>query len=193
MPDVSFESLAVVMGVAFVAPLALGLVPRLRVPAVVLEIVLGIVIGPQVLALGVGGRAGADPLGRRAGVPALPRRARDRLRSAARTTPAARGARVPGLPGACGRRRCRARRARVRARPAARGGDPDRDVARTRDPGAQGGRSHRQPPRPAGDRRCVHRGLLRGDPPVAAVLEGLVRHRRRSSCCSASSSSRSVS
>ena len=50
MPDVSFESLAVVMGVAFVAPLALGLVPRLRVPAVVLEIVLGIVIGPQVLA-----------------------------------------------------------------------------------------------------------------------------------------------
>ena len=49
MPNVSFESLAVVMGVAFIAPLALGLVPRLRVPAVVLEIVLGIVIGPQVL------------------------------------------------------------------------------------------------------------------------------------------------
>jgi Kef-type K+ transport system membrane component KefB len=46
---VSFSSLAVVLAVAFVAPLALGLVPRLRVPAVVLEIVLGIVIGPQVL------------------------------------------------------------------------------------------------------------------------------------------------
>src|SRR5712691_7381523 len=37
------------MAVAFTAPLALGLVPRLRVPAVVIEIVLGIVIGPDVL------------------------------------------------------------------------------------------------------------------------------------------------
>jgi Kef-type K+ transport system membrane component KefB len=46
---VSFGSLAVVMAVAFAAPLALGLVPRLRVPAVVIEIVLGIVIGPDVL------------------------------------------------------------------------------------------------------------------------------------------------
>jgi Sodium/hydrogen exchanger family len=49
MPDVSFSSLAVVLGVAFAAPLVLGLVPRLRIPAVVLEIVLGIVVGPQVL------------------------------------------------------------------------------------------------------------------------------------------------
>jgi Sodium/hydrogen exchanger family len=49
MPDVSFSSLTVVLGVAFAAPLALGLVPRLRIPAVVLEIVLGIVVGPQVL------------------------------------------------------------------------------------------------------------------------------------------------
>ena len=49
MPDASFTSLAVVMGVAFLAPLVLGLLPRLRIPAVVLEIVLGIVIGPQVL------------------------------------------------------------------------------------------------------------------------------------------------
>lgn len=49
MPDVSFDSLAIVAGVAFTAPLALGLIPRLRVPAVVLEIVLGIVVGPQVL------------------------------------------------------------------------------------------------------------------------------------------------
>jgi Kef-type K+ transport system membrane component KefB len=31
------------------APLALGLFPRVRLPAIVLEIVLGIVIGPQVL------------------------------------------------------------------------------------------------------------------------------------------------
>src|SRR5881392_3556072 len=37
------------MAVAFVTPLALGLVPRLQVPAVVVEIVLGILIGPDVL------------------------------------------------------------------------------------------------------------------------------------------------
>lgn len=49
MPDLSFTSLAVVLAVAFVTPLALGLVPRVRVPAVVVEIVLGIVIGPSVL------------------------------------------------------------------------------------------------------------------------------------------------
>ncbi len=49
MPEASFTSLAVVMGVAFLAPLVLGLFPRLKVPAVVLEIVLGIVVGPQVL------------------------------------------------------------------------------------------------------------------------------------------------
>jgi Kef-type K+ transport system membrane component KefB len=47
--DVSFTNLAVVAAVAFAAPLALGLVPMLRLPAVVLEIVLGIVVGPQVL------------------------------------------------------------------------------------------------------------------------------------------------
>jgi Kef-type K+ transport system membrane component KefB len=46
---VSFTNLAVVAAVAFAAPLALGLVPMLRLPAVVLEIVLGIVVGPQVL------------------------------------------------------------------------------------------------------------------------------------------------
>jgi Kef-type K+ transport system membrane component KefB len=46
---VSFTSLAIVAAVAFAAPLALGLVPGLRLPAVVLEIVLGIVVGPAVL------------------------------------------------------------------------------------------------------------------------------------------------
>jgi Kef-type K+ transport system membrane component KefB len=46
---VSFNSLAVVLAVAFFSRLVLGLVPRLRVPAVVVEIVLGIVIGPAVL------------------------------------------------------------------------------------------------------------------------------------------------
>jgi Kef-type K+ transport system membrane component KefB len=49
MTDVSFESLTVVLGIAFVVPLVLGFVPRLRIPAVVVEIVLGIVVGPQVL------------------------------------------------------------------------------------------------------------------------------------------------
>jgi len=49
VPDLSFTSLAVVLAVAFFTPLALGLVPRVRVPAVVVEIVLGIVIGPAVL------------------------------------------------------------------------------------------------------------------------------------------------
>jgi Kef-type K+ transport system membrane component KefB len=45
----SFSSLAIVAAVAFLAPLALGLVPRLRLPAVVLEILLGIVVGPAVV------------------------------------------------------------------------------------------------------------------------------------------------
>jgi Kef-type K+ transport system membrane component KefB len=45
---ISFTSVAVVAAVALVAPLAVGLT-RLRLPAIVLEIVLGIVVGPQVL------------------------------------------------------------------------------------------------------------------------------------------------
>jgi Kef-type K+ transport system membrane component KefB len=44
-----FSGLLIVVAVAFAAPFALGLLPRLRLPAVVLEIVLGIVIGPAVL------------------------------------------------------------------------------------------------------------------------------------------------
>ena len=47
----SFDGLLVVCAVAFAAPFALGLVPRLRLPSIVLEIVLGIVIGPSVLGL----------------------------------------------------------------------------------------------------------------------------------------------
>jgi Kef-type K+ transport system membrane component KefB len=49
LPDVSFHSLAVVLAVAFLARLVLGLVPRSYVPGVVVEIVLGIIIGPAVL------------------------------------------------------------------------------------------------------------------------------------------------
>ncbi|HEX6700714.1 MAG TPA: cation:proton antiporter [Gaiellaceae bacterium] len=46
--EISFTSVAVVAAVALVAPLAVGL-SGLRLPAIVLEIVLGIVVGPQVL------------------------------------------------------------------------------------------------------------------------------------------------
>jgi sodium/hydrogen exchanger family protein len=47
MPDVSFGGLLVVAAIAVTAPLVVGLVPALRVPAVVLEIVAGIVVGPS--------------------------------------------------------------------------------------------------------------------------------------------------
>ncbi|HKA10608.1 MAG TPA: cation:proton antiporter [Candidatus Dormibacteraeota bacterium] len=49
MPPLSFEGLLGVALIAFGAPLLLGLAPRLRVPAVVLEIIAGIVVGPSVL------------------------------------------------------------------------------------------------------------------------------------------------
>jgi Kef-type K+ transport system membrane component KefB len=49
MPDVEFTNLLMVVVIALIAPLTLGLAPRLRLPAVVLEIVAGIVVGPQVL------------------------------------------------------------------------------------------------------------------------------------------------
>jgi Kef-type K+ transport system membrane component KefB len=45
----SFSGLLIISAVAFGAPFALGLFPRLRLPAVVLEIVCGIVVGPSVL------------------------------------------------------------------------------------------------------------------------------------------------
>src|SRR5213595_1393623 len=49
MGTISFGGLAIVAAAALAAPLALGLFPRIRLPAIVLEIVLGIVIGPHVL------------------------------------------------------------------------------------------------------------------------------------------------
>jgi Kef-type K+ transport system membrane component KefB len=49
VPDVSFVNLLVVVAVAVAAPLVVGYLPWLRVPAVVLEIVGGIIIGPSVL------------------------------------------------------------------------------------------------------------------------------------------------
>src|SRR4051794_19180028 len=45
----SFSGLLIVVAVAFAVPFALGLLPGLRLPSVVLELVLGIVIGPAVL------------------------------------------------------------------------------------------------------------------------------------------------
>jgi Kef-type K+ transport system membrane component KefB len=47
----SFSGLLVVVAIAFAAPFLLGLVPALRLPAVVVEIVAGIVVGPSVLGL----------------------------------------------------------------------------------------------------------------------------------------------
>ncbi|HME05184.1 MAG TPA: cation:proton antiporter [Solirubrobacteraceae bacterium] len=44
-----FTNLLIVVVVAFLAPLTLGFFPRLRLPAIVLEIILGIVVGPSVL------------------------------------------------------------------------------------------------------------------------------------------------
>jgi Kef-type K+ transport system membrane component KefB len=49
MPDVEFVNLLGVLAVAVIGPVVLGFLPRLRVPAVVLEIVLGILVGPSVL------------------------------------------------------------------------------------------------------------------------------------------------
>src|SRR6266550_4226962 len=51
MPNTSFASLVVVAAIAVAAPLLVGLFPRIRVPAVVLEIVAGIVVGPHGLKL----------------------------------------------------------------------------------------------------------------------------------------------
>src|ERR1700759_1125170 len=47
MPDVSFTNLLVVAAVAVLAPATVGFAPRVRIPAVVLEIIGGIIIGPS--------------------------------------------------------------------------------------------------------------------------------------------------
>ena len=47
MPAVHFTNLLSVVAVGLLAPLALGFFPRLRLPAIALEILLGIVIGPS--------------------------------------------------------------------------------------------------------------------------------------------------
>ncbi len=47
--EISFDNLLIVVAAGFFAPLAIGMVPGLRLPSVVLEIVIGIVLGPAVL------------------------------------------------------------------------------------------------------------------------------------------------
>jgi Kef-type K+ transport system membrane component KefB len=47
MPEVQFTNLLIVAVIALVAPLTLGLAPSVRIPAVVLEIIAGIVVGPH--------------------------------------------------------------------------------------------------------------------------------------------------
>jgi Kef-type K+ transport system membrane component KefB len=47
MLDVHFTNLLIVVAAALLAPLTLGFFPRFRLPAIVLEIVLGIIIGPS--------------------------------------------------------------------------------------------------------------------------------------------------
>src|SRR5215218_11454406 len=47
----SFDSLLIVVAVAFAAPFLLGLRPSLRLPSVVLEIIAGIIVGPSLLGL----------------------------------------------------------------------------------------------------------------------------------------------
>ncbi len=49
MTGLHFGNLLIVVALAFFVPLALGFVPALKLPAVVLEIVAGIVVGPSVL------------------------------------------------------------------------------------------------------------------------------------------------
>src|SRR5215212_8983472 len=51
MPEISLTGLLIVAAIAFVVPLGLSLVPALRIPSVVIEIAVGIVIGPAVLGL----------------------------------------------------------------------------------------------------------------------------------------------
>ena len=46
MQNLEFSGLLAVAAVAFLIPFVLGLVPRLRLPASVLEVVAGILLGP---------------------------------------------------------------------------------------------------------------------------------------------------
>src|SRR6201994_1799664 len=47
MSELHFTNMLSVVAIALLAPLLLGFFPRIRLPAIVLEIVLGIVVGPS--------------------------------------------------------------------------------------------------------------------------------------------------
>ena len=47
--DLAFTNLLIIVAVGFAAPLALGFAPAVRMPSIVVEIVIGIVVGPAVL------------------------------------------------------------------------------------------------------------------------------------------------
>jgi Kef-type K+ transport system membrane component KefB len=47
--DLAFTNLLIIVAVGFAAPLALGFVPAVRMPSIVVEILIGIVVGPAVL------------------------------------------------------------------------------------------------------------------------------------------------
>ena len=109
----SLDALLIVVAVAFAAPFLLGLAPGLRIPAVVLEIVAGIAVGPS----GFGWveiDATIEVMAtHRPRLPAVPRRARGRLRPAARPRTAAHAAGLRGLAGARARGHVRARARRA--------------------------------------------------------------------------------
>ncbi|MGZ6966613.1 MAG: cation:proton antiporter [Acidimicrobiia bacterium] len=46
-PSISFSSILVIAVVAFLAPILVNLAPKLRLPAVALEIVIGVIVGPS--------------------------------------------------------------------------------------------------------------------------------------------------
>ena len=90
MAAVHYTNLLIVAAIGLLAPLALGFFPRLRLPAVVLELVLGIVIGPSGLGWAKARRAcRLDPRSDRTGVRPVPLRPRDRRRAPPRTDPEA--------------------------------------------------------------------------------------------------------
>src|SRR3954451_6607944 len=47
--ELAVTHLLIIVGIGFAAPLALGFAPRVRMPSIVLEIVVGIIVGPAVL------------------------------------------------------------------------------------------------------------------------------------------------
>src|SRR3954463_8356852 len=47
--ELTFTNLLIIVAIGFAAPLGLGFVPSVRIPSIVIEIVLGILVGPAVL------------------------------------------------------------------------------------------------------------------------------------------------